>query len=135
MTVWVTDDDPIFQFIIERFSHSMPQVFEVRFLANGQELLQAFEEVRSGKAVRPGVVMLDLNMPVISGLEALHIMSSWPDVSTLFGHLYVISSSIVEEERNETLQHAWVTDYYQKPIFVQDFAEMILRAAKSTPSN
>jgi CheY-like chemotaxis protein len=130
MTIWVTDDDPIFQFIIERFSHSMPQVIEVRFLANGRELLHAFEEVRKGQATRPGVVMLDLNMPEINGIEALRVMATWPDVGTLFDNLFVISSSIVANEKQETLQHPWVTDYYQKPIFVHDFAEMVLTATK-----
>jgi DNA-binding NarL/FixJ family response regulator len=64
MKLLVVDDHPIVRAGLRRLLASEPQ-FDIAEAANGQEAISAF------KRSRPDLVILDLNLPGISGLEVL----------------------------------------------------------------
>jgi len=71
--VLLVDDSPFIRRAVERMLEPLPQVEVVGIAADGRE---AVEQVRS---LRPDVVILDIVMPEVDGLEAIeHIMRVAP---------------------------------------------------------
>jgi CheY-like chemotaxis protein len=62
--VLVVDDEPLFVDVIADFLSTLPE-FEVACAENGQVAVEAISQNR------PDVVLLDINMPVMNGLDAL----------------------------------------------------------------
>lgn len=122
MRVWITDDDTIFHFIIERFAQSLPQVQELRFFTNGAALVDALEATENG----PDVVLLDLNMPVMNGFEVMQFIQDHPSLYQRLNKVFVISSSMIPDEKRKSLSYSFIRAFYPKPIFVHHFAEMVL---------
>jgi DNA-binding NarL/FixJ family response regulator len=64
MKLLIVDDHPVVRAGLQRLLAAAPQV-EIREVASGQEALGAFREFR------PDLVVLDLNLPGIGGLEVI----------------------------------------------------------------
>jgi DNA-binding NarL/FixJ family response regulator len=71
--------------VLERGSRNetWPEVVVVGEAANGQEA------VRQAGKYRPDVVLIDIRMPVMNGLEATHhIKSHWPEIKVIALTMY-----------------------------------------------
>jgi len=61
--------------------HAVRDVFEARGYLICGEAANGKEAIEQAKKVRPDLIILDLSMPVMNGLEAAHILSStMPDI-------------------------------------------------------
>ncbi len=92
ISIALADDEALFRrgmnFLIEDFE-GMEVVWEV---GNGQELLDKLGEVKN----LPDVLLLDLNMPEINGIEAAKIMrEQYPDLRIVVLSSYFQKSFIV----------------------------------------
>jgi CheY-like chemotaxis protein len=67
LSILVADDDADDRFLTEAALTRNGGVGDVRFVADGVELLEALAQ----RGERPGIVLLDLNMPRKDGREAL----------------------------------------------------------------
>jgi CheY-like chemotaxis protein len=63
--VWVVDDDPDDQYLVKKVIASLDKPIDVRCFDSGVEFLDSINHQR------PDVVLLDLNMPEINGMQAL----------------------------------------------------------------
>ncbi|MDM8523352.1 chemotaxis-specific protein-glutamate methyltransferase CheB [Desulfococcaceae bacterium HSG8] len=73
ISVVVADDSPFICRLLTKYLESDPAIRVVREALNGQEALDAV------KTLKPDVLTLDLNMPVMNGLDALRcIMAECP---------------------------------------------------------
>lgn len=131
MRVWITDDDTIFHFIIERFAQSLPQVEELRFFTNGSAMVNALQHTKKG----PDVLLLDINMPIMNGFEVMEYLHKNPDLSEKIKSAFVISSSMIPDEKEQALSYSFVSGFYSKPIFVQQFVEIVLGTATQDRSS
>jgi CheY-like chemotaxis protein len=66
--VFVVDDDPDDRSIVKEILEETKVKVQLKELADGQALLDYFA---SENPVRPELIMLDLNMPKVSGFEVL----------------------------------------------------------------
>jgi CheY-like chemotaxis protein len=87
--ILVVDDNPVNRELLA-------EIFEgthhrVRFAANGQEALAAMAEQR------PGLVLMDVRMPVMTGTEALQKMRAQPELKSV-PVIAVTASSLLSEE-------------------------------------
>lgn len=73
LTIVVVDDDKSYKELIQRaLGKLLDNGIDYVELANGKELLEyVFEKSLSGQVSRPDLILLDLNMPVINGFDAL----------------------------------------------------------------
>lgn len=72
--VWIVDDDPDDQYFSElAFKRLVPSI-GIKLLNDGEELLPALSQ----STQRPSLVILDLNMPRLNGLETLAQLRSTP---------------------------------------------------------
>jgi len=77
--------------------------------------------VNMARELRPDIILMDLNLPILDGWSAIKLLSS--DTATQSIPVIAVSSHVLPEEREKALQ-AGCTDYETKPI---DFERLLLR--------
>ena len=99
---------------------------ELRFVEDGEELLDYL--YRRGKYVdpesspRPGIILLDLNMPRLDGREALKEIKADPDLHSI--PIIVLTTSSAEEDIARTYDLG-VNSFITKPVTFEGLVEVI----------
>ncbi len=76
--VLITDDDPLVRIALKHFVSRAPEITVVAEAENGVEAISEFERLQ------PDIVMMDVQMPVMGGIEATgEITSRWPGACVL----------------------------------------------------
>lgn len=123
--ILVVDDSPVTRKMVRRaIGLSGLEVGEVREASNGAEALEALRE-------RPvHLVLADINMPVMNGLELVERMAADPSLATL---PVVIVATPMSEERVARLLDTGARAYIAKPFrpeALRDVLVEILLGAK-----
>lgn len=116
-TILLVEDDPDHELLTIRALKKSNIVNEVRVARDGEEALDA---LFGPAAVRPQLVLLDLKLPKVEGLEVLRRIRE--DESTRMLPVVVLTSS--DEERDVVRSYKLgVNSYIRKPVNFTDFAE------------
>jgi len=119
--ILVVDDEPqIRRMMRATLSSSGHQVDEAR---TGEEALEKFRDFL------PDLVLLDLNMPGMGGLEACRAMRSGSDVPII-----ILTVRNAEREKVEALD-AGADDYVCKPFSMQELLARIRAALRRAPAS
>lgn len=119
MLISVVDDDPVFQFLCRAyFTHCSNDVNVINF-SNGEAAWQYFKELTSSSEEVPKLVLIDINMPHMNGWDLVDQINKVDRFSDM--HLYMVSSSISVNDREESLAKNLVRDYLKKPLAIVDF--------------
>lgn len=105
MNLLIIDDDRISNFVTTRVAASSGIFSQVQIATNGKDALAVFANVCLGTVAVPDVVLVDLNMPVMSGfdfIEALNALS-FPSKERLAIVIYTSSENSLDLERARTL--------------------------------
>lgn len=100
VTIIIADDDPEDRMLAEDALKGSRLVNDVRFVEDGEELLEYLQ--RRGKyadpdvSPRPGLILLDLNMPRMDGREALQHIKNDPELRRI--PVVVLTTSKAEED-------------------------------------
>ncbi len=93
---------------------------------NGEEALAFLRREGTygepGKAARPGVVLLDLNMPRMNGIEFLRIIKADEDLKSI--PVVVLTTSQEENDRLESFKLS-VAGYIIKPVDFKNFVQAV----------
>lgn len=124
--ILVADDDPAMRGMLSMSLRR--QGFEVDECSDGKELVERLEAARGGSRA-PDLVVSDLRMPGLSGLDVLHWLKTWlPDVPliliTAFGDPHT-------HRRAKELGAVAVVD---KPFDLRDLQDHIGRVLASNPN-
>ena len=94
---------------------------ELRVHKDGEEMLRFIEEIDEGRAVCPDIVLLDLNLPRVTG----HTLLARLRQSRVCGHVTVIivSSSSATQDR-ENAARLGATLYFCKPNQFDEFMQL-----------
>lgn len=115
----LVDDDENFNFLSKRVIRKQFPDCEVHVVLNGQEALQHLQQ----PANMPQAILLDLNMPVVSGYdflneyELMRLAQGRPPV-------FILSSSILQEDRTLSQKHKDVKGFFEKPLTVQHLQQI-----------
>lgn len=93
-----------------------PLGFEVKEASDGQECLEKFIQFQ------PHVILIDVRMPVMDGLEAMRQLRQMPGGQELV--LIAISASAFEHDR-EASQQAGADDFLPKPFRLERLLELL----------
>lgn len=109
--ICIIDDDPIYQFLINKIIGNSEANHEVLFFKNGKEALDYFT-LDLNKNL-PEIILLDLEMPVMDGWDFLKeidkLQIEKPDI-------YIVSSSISHEDREKVKAFPKIKGHFSKPI-------------------
>lgn len=88
---------------------------------NGREALDLLRgENGQGKISKPSLVMLDINMPRMNGLELLDVLRADPEFADL--NVFIMTTSDLDSDRFKARQLA-VSGYIIKPLSFETFGE------------
>jgi CheY-like chemotaxis protein len=122
LKILVVDDDPEDHFIMQEYFNEAGLGDAVIFRENGEEAL-SYLAALSPHAL-PALIVLDLNMPVLNGLQTLITLKSQSDLRHI--HVVIYSTSNNDHERQQCLQQG-AHDYFVKPFTLQDGTLMVER--------
>ena len=95
----------------------------LRIARNGQEALLYLRDLaRDEKARCPALVLLDLNLPKIAGIEVLRELRSSPRCNRT--PVIVVTSSTAEADR-AAVEHLGAEAYFQKPTGLAAYMELV----------
>lgn len=122
--VYVVDDDEmslyITKFVVILYA---PGCVCVCF-DNAQQALDALTE-DTRKNSLPNLVLLDLNMPVISGFDFLIALAPLASEIEAQGcKICILTSSVDEQDKVRSLENSLVLDLIQKPLTKERLAEV-----------
>jgi CheY-like chemotaxis protein len=123
----IIDDDPIQALLLERMLYKKKLCKRLYIFKNGLEALEHLKTIHLDPALLPDVILLDINMPVMDGwgfLEEFRNMKPRLGKKIL---LYMISSSIWQEDIDRAKSYSEVTDYIVKPVTMDELSNLMGR--------
>ena len=125
-TIWVIDDDPIYQIIVNKIIQKSELFLNVSSFKNGKDAIDALENSLETKEALPNIILLDINMPIMDGWEFMEEMVALKSKISEAINIYIVSSSIALEDKNKAKNYPEIIAYLSKPINTND---LILIAA------
>jgi len=118
------EDDEVDVLSIERALSQIRVHFPVENKRNGEE---ALDWLRSPAAVRPFLILLDVNMPRMNGHEFLAELRKDPSLRSI--PVIVFTTSMLESDRAR-MYDAGISGFMVKPTRTDDFAQMFRALAE-----
>jgi len=115
-TILVADDDYTNRQLLKNILHSVG--FGILEAVNGKEVLELMNETV------PDLILMDLSMPVMDGIEALREIRSMPEGETV--PVIAVTASVFEEKKKAVLE-AGGSGFIRKPFRVKDVFDVIAR--------
>lgn len=121
-TVLLVDDNPTDVFVIREAIERSGLDLNLHLASNGEEALLYLQDLaESEKPLCPALVLLDLNLPKVGGIEVLRHLRG----SSLYGRtpVIVITSSTAEADR-AAVRRLGAEAYFQKPTSLSAYMEL-----------
>jgi CheY-like chemotaxis protein len=126
ITILMADDDPDDRLLAREALEESRLANDVHFVADGEELMdylyQRGHYAAPGQAPRPGIILLDLNMPKKDGREALQEIKA--DTTLRSIPVVVLTTSQAEEDIYRTYDLG-VSSFITKPVTFESFVETL----------
>ncbi len=121
--ILVVDDDPVGAQLLQELMKNLQRRYELRFARDGVEALELLHR-RGGYAdePRPNLILLDINMPRLGGLETLSAIKNHPELR-MIPVIMLSTSASPEDVRLSYLAHA--NGYVQKPTDLERSEKLI----------
>ncbi len=128
LNILMADDDEDDCILVRSAFQEIGMPHDLRFVADGEELLNYL--LHQGnftdhqKHPRPDLILLDLNMPLIDGREALARIKSYPGLAPI--PILILTTS--KDQRDIALsREAGASSFLSKPEVFEDLTEMLSR--------
>jgi len=121
--VLIIDDDPVSIFLAKKILNKERYKGLVNAYTDPETGLAHLKEVAAGKKM-PKFLLLDLNMPIMSGWDVLDIIQGIPALDELRVFVYSSSSLSADIERSEN--YASVKGFLCKPITPEKLQELAI---------
>ncbi|MFO0897257.1 MAG: response regulator [Pirellulales bacterium] len=131
ITILMADDDADDRLMTKEAFEESRLANDLRFVEDGVELLDYLR--RRGKyadpasSPRPGLILLDLNMPKMDGREALREIKADPKLKSI--RVVILTTSKAEEDIYRTYNLS-AASYITKPVTFAGMAEVIKTLGK-----
>ncbi|MCV9928608.1 response regulator [Flavobacterium sp. LS1R49] len=125
----LVEDSDIDQLVIKQLLKKVLDVTEVNAVKNGKEGIEWIIANRKGfkKAL---VILLDIQMPIMNGFEFLIEYDKLSEELKHETQIFILSSSLVQEEIDRIKSNHYVTDFLRKPIAIKEFGDILYPTLK-----
>lgn len=116
--VYIVDDDEVSIFLTEALLEADNFASECKAFLDAQQALQTLMLTATGTTADtlPDVIFLDLNMPFISGWDFLDALAPYEQTLKNKCRIYILTSSVDEQERLRASETSLVAGFLQKPL-------------------
>lgn len=118
--ILIIDDDIEDRFLIEIAFKELGCSEAVTFAENGQRALDALHVAHDQQEELPRLVVLDLNMPKMSGAEVLRQIKQHEEYNDI--EVVIFSTAISDWDKTECLKYG-VKNYIIKPLTYTEFLD------------
>ena len=126
ITVLLVEDDPAHAEIVQRNFDTFRIANRLMHVWDGEEALDylyhrgKFEDRR--ESPRPGVILLDLRLPKIDGLEVLKVIKNDPDLRRI--PVVILTTSAAEADKVKAYE-SFASSYLVKPVDYSQFVALM----------
>jgi CheY-like chemotaxis protein len=113
INILLVEDDTVDVMDARRTLDRMGILYKMQVAKNGEEALHHLRQTRERGLDKPDIILLDLNMPKMNGLELLAHMRQMDEVKDT--KVFIITTS-EEKEDKEMTQKLGVSGYIVKPL-------------------
>jgi len=113
--ILLIDDDPIANFLTERLLSNLHLAEKIEIAQNGDQALDIITKECANGNDSPDLIFLDINMPVMSGMEFLEIFKISNFRNSEATNIAVLSTSTHTRDYQELMSHG-ITNILQKPL-------------------
>ncbi|MES2239234.1 MAG: response regulator [Bacteroidota bacterium] len=124
MTIWIVDDDPIYQIIMNKIIVKSGIFSSILSFTNGKKAIKALKNSIEKQADFPDIILLDIEMPVLDGWGFVDEMDSLKSQINNEVRIYISSSSIAIEDRERAKNNTGILGYLCKPISLDDIKKI-----------
>lgn len=113
INILLVEDDTLDVMDARRTLDKMGVLYKMQVSKNGEEALAFLREAEQSGADKPNIILLDINMPKMNGIEFLHAIrhrDAWKDTK-----VFIITTS-EEIEDKELTRRLGVSGYIVKPL-------------------
>lgn len=123
ITILLVEDDPAHAEIVRRNLENARVANLLNWVADGQEALDYLQQ--SGKyqgSPTPGLILLDLRLPKIDGMEVLSVIKSDPKLSLI--PVVIMTTSSAESDVARAYENR-ANSYVVKPLDLSKFSALL----------
>jgi CheY-like chemotaxis protein len=117
--ILLVEDDQVDAMTVRRALKELHVLNYVERTENGEDALRY---LRDGARNRPCLILLDLNMPVMNGIEFLETVKGDPELRRI--PVVVLTTSEEQKDKVDSFSLG-VAGYMRKPVDYRQFVEMI----------
>lgn len=122
--VLLVDDDPIVNFLHDTLIRKTEIAAEIKICSNGRDALKFLKDFYSEYQRLPDLILLDLHMPVMGGLEFLEIYRRLFLKEVEFTSLWVVST-LFNKKDIEILSGIGFINYAAKPLSLEAIQHLL----------
>lgn len=131
ITILMADDDPDDRLLTQEALEGGRLINDIRFVEHGEELLDYLRKqgkyAPPAEAPRPGIILLDLNMPRKDGRAVLKDIKSDPQLRTI--PVVVLTTSKADEDVYRSYDLG-VNSYIVKPVTFEALVDILATLEK-----
>jgi response regulator RpfG family c-di-GMP phosphodiesterase len=124
LLIWNIDDDDISKFVMKRNLRQL-SVLNVIDFSGSSEPLEILSSNYNNPELVPDIIFLDLNMPIINGFQFLEDFQKINEKIEKSIQIFMVSSSLNSNDVDRAKSIPEVSDYFVKPIELQDLRLLI----------
>jgi CheY-like chemotaxis protein len=119
----VIDDDDINIFIIKKIVEKTGFDINMVSKSNGQQAIDYLKNAVSNSQNLPQLILIDINMPVMNGWDFIEAYQELGITTPV--NLYILSSSVYENDIEKTKSYSSVKGFISKPLSMERLTELI----------
>ncbi|NJA06646.1 response regulator [Methylococcaceae bacterium WWC4] len=117
--ILLVEDDSVDAMTVKRALKELHVSNPLTHVENGEE---ALAHLQDASQEQPCLILLDLNMPVMNGIEFLHAVKSLPELKRI--PVVALTTSDEQKDKVESFELG-VAGYMRKPVGYQQFVEIV----------
>lgn len=123
MKLYIIDDDELIHTLYGLYLNELVTGYEVESFYNGFDAIKHIQDHASEGWTAPDIILLDVNMPIMDGIEFLTHFDRITDQINKQPTIFIVSSCLMDDDYLKNLKH--VTGVFSKPISKNTLKDMI----------